>query len=266
MRTESRNLLEERRAHAEDACHKNQRVHRGRLASLFDSGAFVLGSSNRSRSFLGATLFGIFPSLGSAKRQNVHDGRRLAHKRGAQHDRSDRGNERKHQARRLPAICANEGLANWARNGSEQGKRCGRDAHGNARALLEPNVDKHRSRQIHEECGGHAEHNAVQIPLPQLSGKSGRNRGQAKNSRHGGHNPARIVLLQQLASKWCANRRNDRLNRSIHRGIGLAPTKLIHNGSNKNTRRVGDDARRNGIKTYAANEHEPCPNRPAFHL
>ena len=99
-----------------------------------------------------------------------------------------------------------------------------------------------------------------------FSGKSGRNRSQAKNSRHGGHNPARIVLLQQLASKWCANRRNDRLNRSIHRGIGLAPTKLIHNGSNKNTRRVGDDARRNGIKTYAANKHEPCPNRPAFHL
>ena len=70
---------------------------------------------------------------------------------------------RKHQARRLPAICANEAPANWARNGGEQGKRCGRDAHGNARALLEPNVDKHRSRQIHEERGGHAEHNAVQI-------------------------------------------------------------------------------------------------------
>ena len=39
----------------------------GDSASLFDSGAFVLGSSNRSRSFLGATLFGIFPSLGSVE-------------------------------------------------------------------------------------------------------------------------------------------------------------------------------------------------------
>ena len=266
MRAERRDLLEERRAHAEDACHKNQRVHCGRLASLFNRGAFVLGGSNRSRSFLGATLFGIFLGLRNTERQNIHDGRRLAHKRGAQHDRGNRGNEREHQARRLPAICANERLANRACDGSEQRKRCGRDAHGNAGTLLEPNVDKHRSRQVHEECSGHAEHDAVQIPLPQFGGKGGRNRSQAKHGRHGGHNPTRIIFLQQLASERRANRRNDRLNRTIHRGIGLAPAKLIHDRSYENARRIGDNARRNGIKTYAANKHEPCPNRPAFHL
>ena len=252
VRGERRDLLEEGGAHDEDAGHENEQVEAGRLDGLCHRGALVgLG---------GCGLVGRIVLLARAERKQAHDRGALAHERHRQHHRQHGGHDGQRRARRLPAELVDQLLADGAGNGRQDGQRRRRDADGQTCALLEPGVDQHRSRQVHVERRRHAVHHAIEVPLPQLGGVGARPRCQAEGRRNRCEDPARVVLLHQLAGYRRAHGGHQRLDGAVHGGVGLRPAELVHHRSHENARGIADNAGWDGIEPDAPDNDEPSPH------